>query len=128
MMNKVTVSRDALLEKLRENRQRHAEIYADALDGYRDQVRDRLRGLLADFGDDDSFRALVDNNRLYLDEVLDLPVPEDHTDDYDLAIQMLEMSIDDDVTLTSIEFRKFVNDEWEWKHRWEANTAAYSQA
>jgi len=44
-----------------------------------------------------------------------LPAPEDHTADYDRVIRMLEMSVDDELEITSHEFDWYVMDNWQWK-------------
>lgn len=48
---------------------------------------------------------------------LNILAPEDHTDEYDKAIGMLEMSVDDTVLITHDEYRQYVLDEWFWKDR-----------
>lgn len=47
----------------------------------------------------------------------ELLVPEDHTDEYDQLLEMLAMSVDDEVELTAQEFAQYVRDDWSWKHQ-----------
>lgn len=54
-----------------------------------------------------------------------LTTPEDHTKDYDRAIQMVEWSIEDTIELDTRQFQQLVMDEWEWKERFDTQIAAY---
>ena len=55
-----------------------------------------------------------DNNFDKLNDILNLPRPVDKSEEYDRAIEMLEMSVDIRVTITSQEFRNYVQDKWDW--------------
>jgi hypothetical protein len=54
--------------------------------------------------------------------------PEDHTTDYDDAIDMMEWSTDGTIELTQSQFVQYVKDDWGWKDNWVASTAAYIEA
>jgi len=52
----------------------------------------------------------------------------DYTSSYDTAIQMLEWSKDDTIEMASSEFRKLVEDEWDWTDAFLLSNSAYSAA
>lgn len=103
-MRDVKVKTADLLAKLRENFGRHKQ----ELDADRKAYRAKLRKVLLD-----------ELNKLETGSVepVGIPVspPDDHTDDYERAIGMLEMSVDETVVLTATQFAAFVQDKWHWK-------------
>ena len=54
-----------------------------------------------------------------------MPVPEDHTEDYDREILMLKMEIEAVITLTAGEFDRYVMDNWGWKASFTTSNAPY---
>lgn len=116
-MKKVNVHKDNLLEELQTNRENHREIYEEALEGYKDKVRAELENYLQRVENGDVLSIRVN-----------LPRPEDHTDDYDRAIKMVQMSVDDELELTENEFAQYVMDDWGWKQSFTASTAMYTSS
>ena len=55
-----------------------------------------------------------------------LSAPEDHTADYDAAIEMLEWHEEPQVVLSVHEFQCYVRNKWDWTSRHRATVAAYS--
>jgi hypothetical protein len=113
-MQEVTVKREQLLEKLKENREAHREVFEISLEGYRKAVIEHLERLLADAREG---KRIEHNVRM--------PVPQDQTPEYDQAIAMLEMSVDDEIELTSQEFACYVMDRWGWKRQFTASNKSY---
>lgn len=113
-MDTVTVPRDELLEKLRHNRGNHRVIFEKALEGWHQKVTEKLEEMVVDA------RA----GRRY-ETVVGLPRPEDHTDEYDLVIEMLEMSVGDTIEIDQRQYRQFVRDDWGWKPDFLASTSRY---
>lgn len=114
MPDQVTVSRDELLEVLRRNRAAHREAFVKAQELYRERAIAELDRALADARAGNGIRLSIS-----------MPVPEDHTDDYDREIRMLEMSVHERVTLASHLFDQVVMDRWRWSASWESNTMSY---
>src|SRR6185295_867061 len=54
-----------------------------------------------------------------------LNVPQSHEKAYDQIIRMMEMSVDEEITLTCSQFACFVMDDWDWKEQWSASNATY---
>lgn len=116
----VTVNKDALLSKLRANRNQHREEFIAAERKYRlaaVQEFKRLHDAACDAtGTPEDGKAL--------DRGLKLPKPEDHTDDYERVIEMVDMSVAPTIELTAQEFTQYVRDDWGWKAQF-ASTASY---
>lgn len=130
-MKKVTVNKDELLDKLKANKAQHRETYEEALAGYKDKVREELNRMLNETRDKvEEWLDRIDDEvlevRLWAAPKADLPKPEDHTEDYDRAITMVEMSVDDELELTESEFAELVMDDWGWKGEFVRMSQTYS--
>ena len=113
-MQEVIVKKTWLITKLSHNRKTHRGQYELAFKGYR---RDMIKCL------EDNLELVKNGHkeRIYLHET----VPEDHTDDYDTALEMLEASVDDTINITAEDFVRYVQDDWHWKEQWLASTSKY---
>lgn len=109
--------RQDVIEKLKENREKHKTTYEEADANYRQVVVDALRARADD---------IEGGGKIVL--YFDLPKPEDHTEDYDEAISMLEWAQGETVELSQAEFRMYVLDKWRWEQSFAANTMSYSNA
>lgn len=112
-MRKVVVDKEDLLETVRENRERHEEIYEEACEKYCEDAA-RL------------FREKVEacQSGTVVSPKIDLSKPEEYLDDYDQAIEMLEMDERDQIDLTEDEYQKLVKDEWGWSRRFQRHTSS----
>ena len=52
--------------------------------------------------------------------------PESHIADYKRTISILQMTVDEEITVSSFEFDQMFNDNWEWKPQWAALNTSYS--
>lgn len=102
-MNTVKVSKTELLNKLKENRSKHTELYKEAAEGYRNTVIEQLEKNLALAKDGGEIRTAIN-----------LQAPQNHTEDYDNIIAQLEMSVDTVIELESHDFQSYVMDKWQW--------------
>jgi hypothetical protein len=116
--SKVTVKREALLEAIKKNRQKHKSDYLEAERGFRDAVRILATVLAADC---EAGKAPD------LKPIRDLDVPRSHLPSYDRAIAMLEMSVDDLMEISEERFREYVLDEWDWTDRFKAVSSSYGR-
>lgn len=139
----ITVPKQTLLEKLRENRQTHKEIFDAACEGFWLQAKEKLERR------NDQFKvaqgnattefdvkyaefkgAIETKNRDGLQSFphgyggkwqLDFKTdwvpsyPVNYLEDYDRAISMLEFSVADKVTLTVNDFDAYARNNWKWK-------------
>jgi len=113
-MDKVTVDRKLLLEKLKGNRDKHRDIFLEAQKEYRKQMVKELDQMLAEAREGKNFRRSVT-----------LCEPVDYTADYDAAIAMLGMSVDEQIEISRQDFACFVMDDWSWKRNFLTTNSTY---
>lgn len=114
-MNSVTVKKTDLIAKIKENRAEHRAIFLEAVEGYKKRGVELLEEHIAKIKKGDIERVYVT-----------MPVPEDHTSDYDRVITMLEMSVDEEVPIDENSFASYVMDDWAWKQSFLASNSEYS--
>ena len=114
-MTNVTVKKSELLTKVRENRDRHREIFEKAQEGYRNEVIKQLDRALKDAKEGRKITTYIQ-----------LTAPVDQTKDYDRAISMLEMSVDDEIKLSEKDYADLVLDDWAWKGQFVLTNSRYT--
>src|SRR4051812_39226012 len=102
-MDSVRVSKVELLNKVRENRDAHRSLFLKAQEGFRLRAVEEM---------DEMLRLAREGREVRL--YVGLTAPQDHTGDYDRAIQMLEMSQDEFVEIDQTTFAQLVRNEWAW--------------
>jgi hypothetical protein len=113
-----TVRKDELLGILKENRQKHQQVFLDALEGYRQAAMAALAEEIERLRVARALRTLQ----------IMMPAPENHTHDYDRIIRMVEMEVKDTVKLDEHDFAHYVLDDWAWKQRWLDTANTYAAA
>lgn len=113
-MREVTVAKNELVKRVLANRDEHLAVYEKAIKGYRSAA-------VNFFGEQIDRAQQGKQFSTHFAEVM----PEDHSDDYDAALDMLDMSEDASITLTAQEFRQYVRDDWGWKRMWTETTSNY---
>ena len=118
-MKTIKVLKSTLLGAIKENRSHHATEWETALSGWRkeaaESIATNIDTLTLDLGAMRSPSSLPKDFKLHDLKRLD-QMPVNHLDEYDRAIQMLTMHMDDSIELEEGEFRQYVQDEWEWKN------------
>lgn len=114
-MRPITVEKAPLIATLKANRETHRAIFEEAVEGFRAEAIDQLKAHLKRVKSGKPKRVYVS-----------VPEPSDHTHDYDVAIEMLQMDVNDHVELDEQSFRSFVKDEWDWKTQFLASNSMYS--
>lgn len=103
------------LKCLRENKETHKTIVREAREGYVEKAKKALLAKL---------------DRLKSGEIVglafSLTVPQDYTHVYDTAIKMLELHMEETVTLNGSQVRCLMMDEWDWTDHFIATNAGYS--
>lgn len=114
-MKEVKVNISELLTILRDNKEKHQQVFEEALEGYKLKVIETLERTLekAKAGD-------------RLPEYIEIPRPINQTHEYNRAIKMMEMSVESEITLAVGEFDKYVMDRWAWKQNFLARNSMYS--
>lgn len=115
-MRQVTVTAADLKKTVQKNRDEHRAIFEEAVEGYKKRAVEILEDHIARIKAGKVERVSVS-----------LPVPQDHTADYDRVIKMLDMSVDDNVTLDEQAFAEYVMDDWGWQKQFLSDSAAYSR-
>jgi hypothetical protein len=110
-MKEITVPKDDLLAKLKQNRDDHRAIFEEALTGYQAESEAELQQQL------DLLRA-GKRRDIRIVKV----VPRDHTSDYNRAIAMIEMALGDTITLSERDFAQYVMDDWGWQGEFLSNS------
>jgi len=116
-MLEITVTKEKLLGILLENRDEHALVYEEAVAGYHDACLKRL--------EEEKARLLARKDPIEVR--IHLPVPQDHTKDYDRLIKMIEISEDTEFDLNEQQAANYIMDEWHWTNQWLASNAGYSE-
>ena len=99
-MQTIKVDKQELIKKLQKNRKKHRAMFLRAQEVYREKMITELD------------RALDEaKNGGLIRRSFSLPVPEDHTEDFDTVIQMLEWDQGKRVELSQSEFRTYVENE-----------------
>lgn len=114
-MENVKVKKTETLEILKANRAAHKKIFLEALEGYHKQAIEILEKHIEN----------IKKGRVGTVNV-SLPTPMDCTKDYDRAIKMLEMSVDDQIILDETSFSQYVMDDWNWKRQFLTSNSTYS--
>lgn len=118
-MQKVTVNKSALIEKIKENRAEHKDLYDKAVAIYKERFIREAEKFLTE--------SLEHAKRGEpFGQFVRLPVPEEHTEDFDRALEMLEWSLDEEIALEEHEFANLVQNEWGWARSFMQNTASYT--
>jgi len=116
-MQTVTIEKTRLREVLVANKATHEAEYAEAMDGYREEF-DRQLALK---------RKQLKKGELPLAYFNDLPMPVDHTEDYDQVLAMLDYSVDENIELAHQEFGNYVLDDWAWKQKFNVTNSSYKK-
>lgn len=100
----VTVDRANLIEIIRANRNKHEADYAAAVDAWKKALTLELAALAAQTASGDFSDIKIESLR-----------PVSHLDAYDDVLEMLELSVEVNITLDRNSFKNYVKDEWSWK-------------
>lgn len=110
----VRVNKDALLERIKENRDQHRTIFEEAIAGWKKKVTETL---------EERYQAALRGEQFNV--AIHLPRPEDHTDQYDTVIELLTMSLDEELELTQHDFACYALDKWQWQAQFLTASASY---
>lgn len=113
-MQSVKVKRLELLEVVKKNRDNHRSEFEKAIVVYRQRAIEELDKMIAAARNGDKIIRFVG-----------LPEPEDHTDDYERVVRMLEMSVEENLEISARDFNCYVCDEWGWAESFTKNTKSY---
>lgn len=143
-MRDVKVQTTVLRSKVVENRAKHIQDYERAMVEYRERALRKIE-TAARKGLEDAQRQIEKlsshlretpnaelrdhlSNQLMIGSsiVVHLPIPVSHVKAYDQIIAMLDMCVDEQITIRADEFACYVMDDWDWKAEFENVTKTYS--
>ena len=116
MHNTFKYPKTKLLDAVKANRERHQKNYFDAMTKYREKLVDVLTSKLevAKAGEPVSHR-------------IDVVQPVEYLAEYDRAIMMFEMTVEEEIELDAGNFAQLVMDEWHWKDSFNSTTMSYNK-
>ena len=114
-MKTIKVKKTELLTILKNNRDKHHAVFEEAWEGYRKESI-RIH--------EENLKTLKSGKKVVV-AFYEQP-PQDHTDDYDVVIRMLEMDVDNHVELDQQQFQNYIDDDWNWKQSWVTSNSKYS--
>lgn len=111
------VEKSKLLNILKGNRAKHIEKYKIAKRKFRAAVIKQMKENLekAEAGGDLELR-------------INLSKPTLHVEEYDNVIGLLELAKDEDIDVSTQDYKQFCLDQWNWSQQWEMSTACYLNA
>jgi hypothetical protein len=115
----VKVNRHRLLSILKENREKHAKEYTQAIQDYRVSLMQDLNQALS------TLNAAITPEQIAAVKV-QFDVPENHDKDFLQAIELFEESVEDQIELDGETFRQFFKNEWVWRKRFEELAGFYN--
>ena len=110
---------ETLLGHLKKNREEHLSIVEEAQANFRKLAIQKLDAMLQDAKSGHAIRTH-----------LGLTVPSIHTDAFDNAIGILEMTADageDYIQIDAGEYERFVRNNWEWTEKFRTSNGGYSE-
>jgi len=138
-MQILTFDKKFLIEKLKENRKRHKDIYNESLIAYRQDVLATLEDLKDDLNERVTNLAecmkITNEDEEQTDSYKDynfslsnpfVVKPSNHLLDYDRTILMIENCQQNDIELTQTEYAQYVMDNWDWQQSFMTSNAGWS--
>lgn len=113
-MKTITADKVTVMEVLRSNRAKHREEFLKAQEGFRKKVIEVLDKNLSDAKAGRKFSTYIN-----------LPVPHDHTEDYDRALKMLELEVGKTISLDQSDVACYIQDDWGWKGQFATTNSTY---
>lgn len=115
-MFSITVDKIDLITKVKANRDEHRQVFEEAIVGYRKFVHEQLEAMIAQLEAGKTIK-----------QSFSFVIPEDHTDDYDRVIGMLEMDLEGRIVLDESLYRMYVDNDWDWARNFAVSNSGYTQ-
>lgn len=112
-MQQVTIPKSEFVTRVTTNRDAHKAQFIEAMAGYKAKALEWLK---------DQAEKVEKGESI---PFCDLPIPKSHLSDYERALLMVQLSVEDQVVLEGREFAQFIMDEWDWKRDFAATSAMY---
>ena len=119
MIDDLMFDKAIIIGKLESNRKKHVKQFEKTWASFIKKQVARFEKVIKEFNNLKSDDAVPQAGIL-------LPIPDDHTEDYDLAIEMLKLATNAEVTMSAQQYERFMLDRWDWKDRFETTNAFYA--
>jgi len=121
----IQVQKSRLQTALTTNLETHKKEFQEALEGYYDAQTQAIAALSRATSKGQGRENVKHIHELYR-EFSDLERPVDHSKDYEQAISLMDYEIRDIIELSINDFECYVNDNWNWKGRFQQSFSKYS--
>lgn len=121
-MQNVTVKKQDLITKLLASKEKHEKEYRESVIDFRKAINihlERASSKVKGVKDPVTLKKL---KSFYIN----IPAPFHYLDSYDQVLAMLNMSVEDNITLTFNEFQQYVQDKWLGARQFASNKALYA--
>ena len=116
-MRSVKVEKAELLDIVRKNQKKHVKDFEESVKDYK-KAAIKVAKEHVDLAKSGDLEQIA--------KIRAMPAkPTSYEKEYDRAIRMLELSVDDTIELEDEIFNQLVLDEWSWKHAFVASGALY---
>ena len=116
-LDRIRVDKDDLIGTIETNLAGHRTLFLEAMEGYKRKAIMMLEVHIERIKENAPERVMVS-----------LPMPEDHSDDYERALEMLRWSLDDELWLDAHQFDCYVRDQWGWRDQFTASVTPYLES
>ena len=134
VMSSSTISmsfrKEEVIETLKKNRAEHQKIYDEAVEGYREKLREALHEVNKMVSE--KFNEL-DEKKLPKPHLKEYPlsglsVPGNSLNEYDTVLEMLSLTPDDTIVLDQDQYNCYMKDNWYWMKDFLTSNSAYSSS
>lgn len=116
-MRSVKINKGELLKIVRDNQKKHVKEFNESVKDYKKAALKIAK---------EHVEMAKSGDLEQIAKIKSMPAkPNSYEKDYDRAIRMLELSVEDVIELEDDIFNQLVLDEWTWKHQFVASGALY---
>ncbi|HVY04859.1 MAG TPA: hypothetical protein VHB46_02680 [Burkholderiales bacterium] len=126
-MHQVTLDKGQFLKIILKTRELHVTEYHETYEGWLHQLEEHAYLVVDRIAEAKLQYSHRREPCLRCPSFGQLSEPESYENDYDRAVRMLELSVDNRIVLTREEFSNFVLDEWRWTESFKSKVAIYSR-
>jgi len=114
-MKNILVKKTDLIELVQKNKKTHLEQYELAIEGYWKTMAEKA----------DELREKAAARAKPVNVVINIFKPQNHLEEYETALKMLEMHQSGTIEISKEEFEKYALDKWSWKREWALSNSTY---
>jgi len=114
-MKEITMKKSTLIDTIKKNLEVHVKEYKEMHVLYSIKAIELTKELLS--------KVEKDATGVYL--AISLTEPTSSEESYNTALEMLELEVNDTVTISEKEFKQYIKDEWNWSHSFAISKTAY---